>query len=67
MPKHTQSTKQLRLFHMQVGQCSKSFKLGFSSMWAKNFQMYKLDFKEAEELEIKLQQPLYIFIGQTKQ
>ena len=34
--------------------CSKSFKLGFSSMWTENFQTYKLGFKEAEELEIKL-------------
>ena len=31
--------------------CSKSFKLGFRSRWSKNFQM---DFKEAEEPEIKL-------------
>ena len=34
--------------------CSKSFKLGFSSTWTKNFQMHKLGFKEAEEPEIKL-------------
>ena len=67
IPKHIQSTKQLRSFQMQVGQCSKSFNLGFSSMWAKNFQMYKLCFKEAKELEIKLQQPLYLSIGQRKQ
>ena len=31
----------------------KSFKLGFSSGWTENFQMYKLGFKEAEEPEIK--------------
>ena len=35
--------------------CSKSFKLGFSSTWTKNFQMHTLAFKEAEEPEIKLQ------------
>ena len=29
--------------------CLKSFKLGFSSIWTQNFQMYALDFKEAEE------------------
>jgi len=29
--------------------CLKSFNLGFSSMWTQNFQMYKLDFKKAEE------------------
>ena len=34
--------------------CSKSFKLGFRSTQTKNFQMYKLGFKKAEELEIKL-------------
>ena len=28
--------------------CSKSFKLGFSSMWTKNFQMYKLGLEKAE-------------------
>ena len=28
--------------------------LGFNSMWTKNFQMFKLDFKKAEEPEIKL-------------
>ena len=27
---------------------------GFSFMWTKNFQMYKLGFEEAEETEIKL-------------
>ena len=34
--------------------CSKSFKVDFSSMWTKNFQMYKLSLEEAEEPEIKL-------------
>ena len=32
----------------------KSFKLGFSSTWTKNFQVYSLGFKEAEETKIKL-------------
>ena len=32
----------------------KSFKLGFSSMWTENLQMYKLDLEKAEEPEIKL-------------
>ena len=35
----------------------KSFKLGFSSMCTKNFQMYKLDLEKAEEPEVKL--PIY--------
>ena len=34
--------------------CSKSFKLGFSNTWTKNFQMHKLDLEKAEEPEIKL-------------
>ena len=29
-------------------------KLGFNSMWTKNFQMFKLDLETAEEPEIKL-------------
>ena len=32
--------------------CSKSFKLDFSSMWSKNYEMYKLDLEKAEETEI---------------
>ena len=38
---------------MLVRLCLKSFNLGFSSTWTKNFQMYKLGFEEAEEPEIK--------------
>ena len=34
--------------------CSKSFKLGFNSMWTENFQVYKLDLEKAEESDIKL-------------
>ena len=33
---------------------SKSCKLGISSIWTENFQMYKLDLEKAEEPEIKL-------------
>ena len=33
---------------MLVRLCSKSFKLGFSSTWTENFQMYKLDLENAE-------------------
>ena len=39
----------LRSFHMLVRLYTKSFKLGFSSMWTKNFQMYKLGLEKAEE------------------
>ena len=34
--------------------CSKSFKLGFSKMWTKNFQLYKLGLEKADKPEIKL-------------
>ena len=34
--------------------CSKSFKVGFNSMWTQKFQMYKLDLEKAEEPENKL-------------
>ena len=33
MPKNIQATMQLCLFHMLARSCSKSFKLGFNSMW----------------------------------
>ena len=48
------STVQLCLFHLLVRLCSQTFKLGFSSMWTKYVQMYKLDLEKAEEPEIKL-------------
>ena len=47
-------TIQLCSFHMLARWCSKSFKLGFSSIWIEKFQMYKMDLEKAEELEIKL-------------
>ena len=40
---------------MLIRLCSKSFKLGFSSMWIENSQMYKLGLEKAKESEIKLQ------------
>ena len=40
--------------HMLIRLCSKFFKLGFNTRWAKNFQMYKLDLEKVEEPEIKL-------------
>ena len=54
MPKNVQTTIQLCSYHMLSKQCSKSFKLGFSTTWTENFQMYKLGFEEVEEPEIKL-------------
>ena len=54
VPKNVQTTGQLCSFPMLIRFCSKCFKLGFSSMWTENFQMYKLDFEKAEEPGIKM-------------
>ena len=54
VPKNVQTSVQLGSFNMLARLCSKSFKLGFSSMWTKNFQMYQLRLERAEESEIKL-------------
>ena len=54
MPKNVQTTIQVYSIHMLARLCTKSFKLGFSSMWTKNFQMYKLGLEKAEGPEIKL-------------
>ena len=52
MAKNFQITVQECSFHMRARLCSKSFKLDFSSLWIKNFKMYKLGVEEAEETEI---------------
>ena len=54
MPNNVQTIVQLCSFHMLARLCSKSFKLGFSSTWNKNFQIYKLDLEKAEKAKIKL-------------
>ena len=54
MPKNVQATVQLCSFYMLSRSCLKSFKLGFSNMSTENFQIYRLGFKEAKELGIKL-------------
>ena len=46
--KNVQTTRQLHSFHMLAKLCSKSFKLGFNSMWTENFQMCKLSLEKAE-------------------
>ena len=53
-PKNVQITVQLHSFHMTARLCSISFKLGFSSMWTENFQIYKMGLENTEEPEIKL-------------
>ena len=54
MPKNVQTTAQLHSFYMLAKWCSKFSKLGFSSTWTKNSQMFKLDLEKTEEPEIKL-------------
>ena len=54
MSKNDETTAQLHSFNMLEKQCSKSFKIGFNSMWNENFDMYKLDLEKAEGTEIKL-------------
>ena len=52
--KNVQTAGQVLSFPMLVRLCLKSFKLGFSSMYSKNFQMYRLGLEKAEEPETKL-------------
>ena len=54
MSKDAQTILQFLSFHILVRLCSESFKLGFSSTWTENFQMYKLGLEKSEEPEIKL-------------
>ena len=44
--KNVQTTIQFHSFHIPAKLCSKSSKLGFSYMWIKNFQMYRLGFRK---------------------
>ena len=48
------TTVKLCSFHMLVRLCSKSFKLGFSSMWTGNFQMYKMSLDKSDKPQFKL-------------
>ena len=60
----TQTIVQLHSFPRLARLCSKSFKVGWRSMWTENFYMYQVDLEKAEEQEIKL--PTLI-ISQRKQ
>ena len=53
MPKNTQTTTQLHLFHMLAKKCLKFSKPAFNNTWTMNFQMFNLDLEKAGELEIK--------------
>ncbi|CAI5762521.1 Ribonuclease H, partial [Podarcis lilfordi] len=55
VPKNAPTTAQLHSFHTLARLCLKFYKAGLSSMWTKNSQKCKLDFKGAEEPETKLQ------------
>ena len=50
MSKTVQTSAQLHSFHMLARVRSKSFKLGFSSTWTENFQMYKLDLGTRDQI-----------------
>ena len=52
--KNGQTIRQLRSSPMLVRSCLKSHMLGFSIMWTKNFQMFKMGLEKVEEPEIKL-------------
>ena len=58
MPKNVQTTTQLHSSQTLVKSCSKFSKPGFNSMWTVNLnlniQIFRLDFKKAEQPEIKL-------------
>ena len=49
MTKNVQTTTELDSFYILVKLCSKSFNLGFDSMWTENVQKFKLDLQKAEE------------------
>jgi len=54
MSNNVHTTIQFRSFSMLLRLYTKSFRLGFSSTWTENFQMYKPGLEKTEEPEIKL-------------
>ena len=54
MPKNAQITAQVHSSLTLRKQCSKISKPGFSNKWTVKFQMFKLDFRKAEEAKTKL-------------
>ena len=54
MLKNVQTIAQLHSYHILAKDNTQN-PIGFHSTWSKNFQRFKLDFKKAEETEIKLQ------------
>ena len=54
MPKNVQTTTQLHSYHTLAKWCSEFSKQGFNYLWTENFQMFKLNVENPEELEIRL-------------
>ena len=54
MTENVPTTIQLHPFNILAKLCSKFFKIGLSSVWIENFQMYKLSLEKANEPENKL-------------
>ena len=54
MPKNVKSTIQLCSLHMLARLHSKSFKLGFSNVCTKKFQVFKVDLEKAKVPDTKL-------------
>ena len=55
IPKNVLTIRQLYSSPMLVRSCLKSFMLGFSMMWTKNFRMSSLGLEKEEELKINFQ------------
>ena len=53
------SNHQIIAFISYASKIMSRFKLGFSSMWTENFQMYKMGLEKAQAPEIKLPNSLY--------
>ena len=54
MAKNVQTTAQLHLSHTLAEFFSEFSKVGFSSTWTENFQMFKLDLEKRKEPKIKI-------------
>ena len=62
VPKNVQTTAQLHSSHTLAESCSNFSKPCINSLWAMNFQIFKLDLEKTEERKIKLP----TFVGSWK-
>ena len=60
MPKNVQTTTQLHSFHTLAKWCWKSSKLGFKSLWAKNFQWIQAGFRKGRGTIDQISNTLWI-------